>query len=230
MMTSKRNTLLTALSTLGAVLAICGIASAATPEISPTPTKASPLTFTGHSTADVVLEASNGSVWDCRSLTLSGEISSSTEVTAKGQFTECGGKLSGSFGPTELLHGSLGYIEYGATRTGLLLAGSGTEEVFAKNFGFPTVTSIFGGVIGNLTPVNTQSNTLTLKYEVVPGTQTQSPNAFACNYPKEFECVIHKEYKAHALSWDTFSLALKTEVVLENFKKGGVAVKVEVKA
>jgi hypothetical protein len=160
MIRSKCKTALLALLAMGAMGALgSASASAAPPEISPTPTPSSPISFTGSSGA---VEFGNGiQTVKCASTSMTGDFTNSQEATAEIWFKKCEALSGSGLEHTELLKGRLGYIDKATKQVGLLLEPA-SGEVFAKDFWAGEYAA--GGLIGEATPVNTVTKSIALTY------------------------------------------------------------------
>jgi hypothetical protein len=159
---------LLALLAAGAVYSASALAA---PELSPSPTESKRISFIGSGGA---MEFGNSTqTIKCASTSMTGNFKNPREVEAEIRFTKCEAKSGTTLEHTELLKGRLGYINKTTKEVGLLLEPA-SGEVFAKGFWAGEYAS--GGLIGELTPVNTSEKAIALKYAAKG--QTQIPSRF----------------------------------------------------
>jgi hypothetical protein len=163
-------------SSLAAVAALAvfavvgaGVASASEPKLEPTSPATFPVSFTGHGGAGT-LEATDGHQVAWSTSTAKMEISSATtfqnmEVTFTGStaffgFVSCNslGQAAGVV-KTNVLHGTLVYLETGSSKKGLLLKPAVGTTLLTMNCGGTTIT-VTGQMLGELVQVSHSQWTL----------------------------------------------------------------------
>jgi hypothetical protein len=165
MMKPRTRSLLTAL-TMAMSLALLALgafgstSAGAQPVISPAPTSHEPVSFLGAS--GPVTFSDGVQTIKCSSAQISGEFTNSQEVKAGLSFTKCEALSGSHLEFTELLKGRLGFVSKILEEGGLLLEPA-SGEVFAKEFYDGTYAA--GGLIGEVTPVEKSTKTLTLTYK-----------------------------------------------------------------
>jgi hypothetical protein len=166
-------------SLLGALIAVlaCGALTAASasatpnlPEFKVSPSGSFPVTFTGTSGV-VFIHVSNGGTWECQSSSITGEITSTKEVSnvvlhfAKGSGGPdgCAGFCTTGHGTWEskTLKGRIAYLSKTSKKVGVLLEPA-SGSIFAECF---DSYEIAGSVIAEIGPVNRSLTGPSLKYE-----------------------------------------------------------------
>lgn len=214
--TRKRLTHVNVVVSLIALLAVgvFGSASAlAAPEISPSPTVTSPVSFYGSSGT---LEFGDGlQAITCASASMTGYFTNPQDVEAEIWFKKCETLTGTGLEHTELLKGRLGYVNKATKEVGLLLEPA-SGEVFAKEFFEGEYAA--GGLIGEVTPVNSSTKSIALKYTISEKKQV----------PGKFEGEATEHYLTTPESKKSWRTA--ADITTEGFSQGGKETKVAVLA
>lgn len=227
-----RHKLVTLLATAFAGLMVAGLAATSAsaievpqPEISPTPSKSGPITFSG-TVGHAYFQVYGGPTFPCEQAGIKGEFVSATKVEAKLTFSECA-NMPPSFVGTEALVGHIGSTEAFSQRVGIELEPA-SGELFAGYFGYSFDDSwLTGSIIGTVgprrgvanqqSPVNTELESMTLEYEYAEEHQV----------PQHFWDTGEKGHVLNAPGYGT--VLVEGQVKLEDFQQYGDAVQVEIK-